>query len=374
MAASADQAGARVTSAGGGRRRPTVTDVARAAGVSVATAGRVLGDYGNVSAEMQAQVRAAAERLGYAPNVLARGMRSGSTGSIGFLGSDIANPFFATAMRGVCDVARVEGSEPILVNSDEGIEVERRAVNVLLARQIDGIIVSPASVTDVEHLKQARDHGVPVVLLDRHSPVLDADSVVIDNEAAAYRAVQHLLELGHRDIGLLARTDPDEAPQFDRHSKTKRIHVHGAARPSNDRIRGYVAAMQDAGIVIGDELLGHSPWSVADGMDQEADRLLARPNRPTAIFASDNRATQSAYTAARRHRLDIPRQLSLVGFDDLDWTTLVDPPVTVVAQSPMDMGRVAAELLFARIKGSDEPPQRRVLPTELLIRGSTRRL
>lgn len=366
--------GAGIERSGGGRRRPTVTDVAREAGVSAATAGRVLGGYGNVSPEMRQQVEAAAERLGYAPNVVARSMRSGSTGSIGFLGADIANPFFAAAMRGVCDVARERGYEPILVNSDNGIEVERRAVSVLLARQPDGIIVSPTSVTDVEHLKLAQDQGVPVVLLDRHSPVLEADSVVVDNEGAAYGAVRHLLDLGHREIGLMAWTAPEEGPEFDWHPETGLVQVRGAARPSIDRIRGYVAAMRDAGIVIRKGLLGYSEWSDSDGIGQEADRLLTQQVRPTAIFATDNHATQSAFVAARRHRLSIPDDLSLVGFDDLDWTTLVDPPITVVAQSPMAMGRIAAEMLFDRIKAGGGPPQRRVLPTELRVRGSTRAL
>jgi LacI family transcriptional regulator len=348
--------------------------VARLAGVSVATAGRVLGNYGTVKPDLQAQVRAAAEELGYSPNVVARSMRSGSTRSIGFIGADISNPFFAAAMRGVCDVAREEGYEPILVNSDDGIEVERRAINVLLAKQIEGVIVSPTSVTDVEHLKLAQDQGVPLVLLDRHSPVLEADSVTVDNEAAAYEAVRHLLDLGHRDIGLLAWTDPSEGPEIRRRGTTGPVVVEGASRPSVDRIRGYVAALQDAGITVGNDLLGYAPWNDSDGADREADRLLTLRRRPTAIFAADNLATRSAFVAARRRRLAVPADLSLVGFDDQDWTTLVDPAVTVVAQSPNDMGRVAAKILFNRIRGNEEPPERKVLDTALLVRGSTRQL
>lgn len=359
---------------GNGRRRPTVTDVARAAGVSVATAGRVLGDYGTVKPDLQARVRAAADELGYSPNVVARSMRSGSTRSIGFLGADIANPFFAAAMRGVCDIAREEGYEPILVNSDDGIEVERRAINVLLAKQIEGIVVSPTSVTEVEHLQLAQDQGVPLVLLDRHSLVLEADSVTVDNEAAAYEAVRHLIDLGHRDIGLLAWTDPIERPDIERSGADGRIVVHGASRPSVDRIRGYVAALQDAGIPVREDLLGCASWSDEGGADRQAERLLTLADRPTAIFAADNLATRSAFVAARREQLAIPADLSLVGFDDQDWTTLVDPAVTVVAQSPSDMGRAAAKILFGRIKGNEEPPERRVLSTELLVRGSTRPL
>jgi LacI family transcriptional regulator len=300
-------------------------------------------------------------------------MRSGSTGSIGFVGADIANPFFAAAMRGVCDVAREEGYEPILVNSDDGIEVERRAINVLLAKQIEGIVVSPTSVSDVEHLKLAQDQGVPLVLLDRHSAVLEADSVTVDNEAAAYQAVRHLIDLGHRDIALLAWTDPSEGPEI-RRSTTGRVVVHGASRPSVDRIRGYVAALQDAGIDVRDDYLGCASWSDDNGADREADRLLTLPRRPTALFAADNLATRSAFVAARRQKLAIPEDLSLIGFDDQDWTTLVDPAVTVVAQSPAEMGRVAAQMLFGRIKGNDEPPERRVLGTTLAVRNSTRPL
>lgn len=358
----------------GERRRPTVTDVAREAGVSVATAGRVLGDYGNVKPELSEAVRAAAERLDYSANVAARSVRSGRTRSVGFVGADISNPFFAAAMRGVCDVARDEGYEPILINSDDSSEVERNAVRLLLAKQIEGIVVSPTSISDVAHLTQAQDLGVPVVLLDRHSPALNADSVVVDNEAAAHQAVTHLLELGHRDIGLVAMTDPFEGPQLRHDPKSGQVQVHGPARPAVDRIRGYVTAIQDAGLQIRHDLLGNSPTQVGLTEQGEADRMLSLPQRATALFAADNFTTQNAFIAARRLGLDIPADVSLVGFDDLDWTVLVDPPITVVAQSPIDMGRRAAELLFHRIKGDHGPAQRIVLPTRLLMRRSTRQL
>src|SRR4051795_4081035 len=229
----------------GDRRKPTVTDVAREAGVSVATAGRALGNYGKVRPELRERVLATAERLGYSPNVVARSMRSGGTRSIGFVGVDISNPFFAIAMRGVCDVAREEGYEPILANSDDRIDIERTAVRVLLEKQVEGIVVSPTSVTDVEHLERAQSVGVPIVLLDRASAGLHADSVVIDNVGAARVAVDHLLDLGHRRIGLLASIDPAERPRFVLDGRTKRLTVRGVARPSIERIRGYLAALAD---------------------------------------------------------------------------------------------------------------------------------
>ncbi|GAB3973980.1 LacI family DNA-binding transcriptional regulator [Actinoallomurus acanthiterrae] len=354
-----------------GRRRPTVADVAREAGVSVATAGRALGNYGRVRDDLRERVQAAAARLGYEPNVVARSMRSGGTQSIGFVAADIANPYFAAAMRGVCDVAHEEGYEAILFNVDDRLDVERNAIKVLLEKQIDGIVVSPISVTDVGHLRHAQERGVPVVLLDRSTAGMDADSVVIDNEAAAHGAVAHLLELGHRRVGLVASVVPDEGPELVVREGTGRLGVQGAARPSIDRIRGYLAALDAYDAVSAPELVRFTLGDEIRQAEAEADALFALAEPPTAVFAADNVTTQGVFTAARRRGMKIPTEVSLVGFDDLDWTALVDPPVTVVAQSPMDMGRTAAERLFRRIKGEDRPGERIVLPTRLEVRSST---
>ncbi|MER7394930.1 LacI family DNA-binding transcriptional regulator [Streptomyces sp. NPDC000151] len=345
--------------------------MARAAGVSVATAGRALGNYGRVGDDLRDRVTAAADRLGYSPNVVARSMRSGSTRTIGFVGADISNPYFATAVRGVCDVARAQGYEAILTNSDDRLDDERAAVQVLLDKQVEGIVVAPTSVTDVRHLKHAQELGVPIVLLDRSSGVLDADSVVIDNAAAAYGAVAHLLTLGHRRIGLLACVDLDEGPEVAVRGSTGRLAARGAARPSTDRIRGYLAAVDEYLAASSAELVRYAGIGEVARAEQEADALLTLPQPPTAVFAADNVSTQCVFKAARRRGVAIPGDVSMVGFDDLDWTTLVDPPLTVVAQSPLDMGRTAAERLFARIKGDDLPGERIVLPTELIVRSST---
>lgn len=350
-------------------RQPTVADVAREAGVSVATTGRVLGNYGNVRGELREKVRAAADRLGYSVNAVARSMRSGSSRTIAFVGVDISNPFFAAAMRGLSDVARREGYEPILANTDDRHDTERAAVRVILEKQVEGIVISPTSVIEVDHLRVALERGLAVVLLDRHSSALDVDAVVIDNEQAARSAVEHLLALGHRDIALLASVYEHEGPTLSRDPVTGRVTVHGAARPSVDRIRGYVSALQDHGIVPDEKLIRYPP--LGQLTYQDAEELLGAHPHPTAVFATDDFVTQLAFRAARRLGRVIPDDLSLVGFDDLDWTTLVDPPLTVVAQSPLDMGRLAGERLFKRIRGSEEPAQLCVVPTELLVRAST---
>jgi LacI family transcriptional regulator len=340
----------------GRQRRPTVADVARTARVSVATAGRALGGYGYVRPETRARVQAAAQALGYSPNVVARSMRSGGTRSIGFVGSDIANPFFAEAMRGICDVANEEGYEAILTNSDERLDLEQLAVRTLLEKQVDGLVVAPSSVTQFGHLASARAQGVPVVLLDRHLPQLDCDSVVIDNQAAAHNAVTHLVGLGHRRIGLLASINAAEQPRIVPVESSRRLTAEGAGRPSVERIRGYLDALAEHQAPVSQDTMKYILSGHPGQADVPARELIGFRQRPSAVFATDNASTRSIFLAAKSE--GIPDELSLVGFDDLDWTTMVDPPISVVAQSPLRMGRVAAERLFARIKGDEQPGQR----------------
>ena len=352
----------------GSSRRPTVTDVARRAGVSVATAGRVLGGYGNVSPDRQDAVRTAAAELGYAPDGVARSMRSGGTRSIGFVAVDIANPFFAEALRGVADVAHEQGYETIVLNTDDGLDLERNAIRVLLEKRIEGIVVSPASVTDVSHLRAAQQRGVPVVLLDRSSTVLPADSVVIDNQRAAAEAVQHLLDAGHRKIGVVVSIDPAEPPELV--AVRGGYEVRGPSRPSVDRLRGYVSAVQAYGLAVQPKFVRLTPLADRLAAEQDLAELFTKRGAPTALFATDNIATHTAYATARRLHRAIPEELSLVGFDDADWTVLVSPPLTVIAQSPREMGRAAAQRLFARIQGDERKPTTTIVPTELVVRES----
>lgn len=339
--------------------------------MSVATAGRALGGYGYVGEETRERVIAAARALGYSPNVVARSMRSGSTRSIGFVGSDIANPYFAEAMRGICDVADREGYEAILTNSDERLDREQRAVRTLLDKRVEGLVVAPASVTSFDHLAAARHQGVPVVLLDRDLPKLDCDSVVIDNESAAFTAVSHLLGLGHRRVGLIAQVNATERPEVTPAEGDGHWWVTGADRPSTERVRGYLRALAARGVPVSPDAI---TWITGDHpaeAEAAARGLLGSPTRPTAVFATDNESTRRIFLAAKAVGLTVPDQVSLLGFDDLDWTVMVEPQISVVAQSPREMGRVAGERLFARIKGDEQPKRRIVLPTELLIRAST---
>jgi len=327
----------------------TIRDVARAAGVSTATAARALGGYGHSSPAARRKVSESARSLGYRPNVVARALVSRATTTVGLVVGDIENPFFAAAARGLADVMDAHGYTVLLANADEDAGRERRAVDALRARQVDGMVVVPAPEAAPEHLAELVSAGVPLVLLDRVVVGVDADSVLARNGAGARAAVAHLAGLGHRRIGVVS-----DSPEI---------------TSSAERIQGYRQALRAAGITPDPGLVSIGGPTRDDG-EAAALRLLDRPDRPTAVFTANNFMTVGALRAARSLGLRIPEDVALVGFDDLDWTTLVQPPVTVVRQPVADLGRVAGERLLRRLEGDDSPPRRIRLATSLIVRGS----
>jgi LacI family transcriptional regulator, galactose operon repressor len=327
----------------------TIRDVARAAGVSTATAARALGGYGHASPAARRKVSESARELGYRPNVVARALVSRATTTVGLVVGDIENPFFAAAARGLADVMDAHGYTVLLANADEDAGRERRAVDALRARQVDGMVVVPAPGASPEHLAELVTAGVPLVLLDRAVVGVAADSVLVRNVAGARAAVAHLAGLGHRRIGVVS-----DSPEI---------------TSSAERIQGYRQALRAAGIAPEPGLISIGGPTRDDG-EAAALRLLDRPDRPTAVFTANNFMTVGALRAARSLGLRIPADVALVGFDDLDWTTLVQPPVTVVRQPVADLGRVAGERLLRRLEGDTGPPKRIRLDANLIVRGS----
>ncbi|MBK1842945.1 LacI family DNA-binding transcriptional regulator [Azospirillum sp. YIM B02556] len=353
------------------RRRATIADVAKEAGVSAATAGRALGDYGYVREEIRERVRKAAEALGYRPNSLARSMITGRTNTIGVVGADIANPFFASAMRGIGDVARRDGFGTILTNSDEDVALEREAVGLLLQKQVDGIIVSPASPVDADHLIDAVQGGTPVVLLDRDVAGLAADAVLTDSVGASRTAVGHLLALGHRRIAIIAelRTALDkEWPNWIGAAAAPDVRM---LMPSGARLLGYIQAHEAAGVPVDPRLIrGTGSYDPATAREQTLATLRLDPP-PSAIFTVDNVMTHGAYQACRSLGIRIPEDLSFVAYDDMEWMTFVEPNITALSQPVYEMGKAAAELLIRRLRSPGIEPSRCLLDTTLIVRGST---
>jgi len=329
----------------------TIKDVARRAGVGQATAARALGPYGRVSARTRERVLTAADALGYHPNGLARSMVIGTTNTLGLVLADIENLFFARVARAIADVARRQGYTLLLANSDEDLALEQEAVRVLVEKRVDGLIVVPASSTDGSHLTPLIAQHRPLVLIDRSIEGIEADTIMVDNLAAAQDAVGRLTALGHRRIGMITSST--------------------TLATTAARIAGYRLALSEAGVATPDHWFRVADDTAASAQAATAALLaLPEPERPTALFATDSILTAGAFAAMQAAGLAIPDEISLIGFDDVEWMSMVRPTVTVVNQPVYELGKRAAERLIARISGDDSLPRRIWLETELIIRQS----
>ena len=221
-------------------RLVTIQDVAREAGVSKATAARVLGSYGTASPAVKEKVLAAARELGYRPNELARSMTTGRSRTIGVIVGDIENPYFGQAVRGISEVARAAGFDVILANSGEDVGKEQAAVRVLLGKRVDGLIVTPASMSETQHLESVQSQDVLWFCSIARIPGLKVDSVVTDDRAAAEAATQTLIDAGHRRIAYITATNSDDPIYRGPHQISLTTVM--------DRIEGFLAAASEAGI------------------------------------------------------------------------------------------------------------------------------
>lgn len=340
----------------------TVADVARSAGVSKATAARVLGGYGTVSDRVRDAVIAAAKKLDYRPNELARSMTTGRSGTIGVVVGDIENPFFSQAMRGITDVARLAGFTVILMNSGENVDAEKDAIRTLLAKRVDGLIVSVARESETDHLQEILRSGRPLALLDRGSSLLDVDTVIANDRDTAKDVTKRLIALGHRRIAYLTACDTAD------HTFRDPADIQtGSVRR---RIEGYLDVCRTA------EVPEAEHWVRVGATSPEATKaivteLLQAPVRPSAVIASDSVIGLAAFKASRALGLSVPRDLSLVSFHDADWTSVASPPITVVRQPVYQLGESATRLLVERLKEGEKGPARRiVLPMSLIERES----
>lgn len=352
---------------GKGLDHPTLGDVAAAAGVSRATAARALGGYGRVSEESREAVVAAAGRLAYRVNTLARSMITGTTHTIGVVIADIELSFFARAVRGITDVAQAAGFEVILANSDEDQSKERTAIGVLLEKRVDGLIVTPASIMDSGHLVDLVERGLPLVLLDRGARGVSCDTIVVDNRRAAQNAVSHLVRLGHRRIAIVLEAQPTlSAAELEGEDPGP-----AGAMPVVLREFGWAAALRSAGVRPTDDLIRRCRYD-RDAARQATAAALAMVDPPTAFFTTDEMMTLGALDAILAAGFNIPDEVSVIAFDDAAWTTLLRPPLTVVSQPLYELGATAARRLLARIVGGEEhQPGIEILSTSFLLRGST---
>jgi len=320
-------------------------DVARAAGVSLKTVSRVINNEPHVSPKTEAQVREVVARLGFRRNHIARSLRSSQTSaSIGLVIGDLANPFFSTIARAAEIVAEPRHFMLVAGSSDEDPERERELVSSLCQRRVDGLLIVPAG-KDHEYLVPELEMGTPMVFLDRPPVGIKVDSVVLDNRRGARRGVEHLLARGHRRVAMVS----DSSSIF----------------TMAERLRGYRAALVAAGIEEDASIVRIGPHRPEEA-EAAAHELLDLPDPPTAFFAGNNRATVGIIRALWERG----QEVDVVGVDDFELADMLPLPFVVVSHDPAEMGRVATELLFRRLDGDNTPPQKIVLPTELVARGS----
>ncbi len=331
-------------------RRPTVRDVAREAGVSPATVSNVLNYPHRVKPAKLAAVQDAIQKLDYVPSESARHLRSGRSHTIGLLLLDAWNPSFGDMARGVEDVLTQDNWTLIIGNSDRSVEREKTYLSVFEERQVAGIIFVPKDPSKFTN-GNVLVSPVPVVAMDATFPQDAIPSVSIDDVAGGESAMQHLLDLGHRDVVFIG--DPAEAD------------------PIQDRLDGVKRAINSGGAGINFEVV-KSPLSIEGGV-QAAEGLLKRKELPTAIIAAIDLIALGAIQKFQNVGVKIPEQLSICGYDDMSFSSRLAPPLTTVHRPHYDMGRVAAQLLTAVINDPDSQTASQRLVPSLAIRSSTRK-
>lgn len=307
---------------------PTVHDVAKRAGVAPITVSRVINNSGYISDATRKRVEATIKEIGYVPNTLARGLRSKRTNTLALIVTDITNPFFTLMARGVEDVAGNSNFAVIYCNTDKSETKEEKYANILAQRQVDGVLLVPAGGND-KTIKFFEANGISVVILDRRVSGVDKDFVCSDSKNGANLLVKLLIKLGHKQIAIIAGP--------------KNVST------STDRVAGYRRALKESGLSK-NELIYYGAFNQQGGYELTHQAMNYTP-RPTAIFGANNFIAIGVTKALRDLNLDVPRDVSVVGFDDLPESMLVRPFLTVARQPAYEMGRLATELLLKRISG-----------------------
>lgn len=342
------------TTQGGPPRRPSITDVARRAGVSVGTVSNVLNRPDNVAPATRDRVRSAIADLGFVRNASARQLRAGVIRTVGAVVLDIANPFYTEVVRGIEDRISADDYTLLLSASDEDTTREARYLSLQEEHGVHGIIISPTQASMAPVLAM-HERGVRFVLLDVPPEPVPMSTVGVDDARGAALAIDHLLELGHRRIALL------NGPDTIRPCVARRAGVHAALE----------AAGLDPQAVLTEVTVGALTID-AGGVGMS--RILALPpdRRPTATFCANDLTAVGALGALRRARVPVPSGMAVVGYDDIPIASLVTVPLTTVHQPTHTLGWTAADLLLrVGTNGSGADPQRVVFQPELVVREST---
>ncbi|WP_199425844.1 LacI family DNA-binding transcriptional regulator [Thermaerobacillus caldiproteolyticus] len=330
----------------------TIYDVAKQAGVSISTVSRVINNTGRISEKTRKKVLAVMEELHYQPSMVASALTGKRTRTIGLVIPDVANPFFSEIARKVEDRGRELGFNVLMCNTDNNPDTEEMYLSLLKQKSVDGIIIGTTT-KNYTVLNELLQEHFPIALIAQDIPELAIDVVRVDDFLGAYQAVSHLVSLDHKKIAIM---------------------LGNLSRTSDKyRLQAYRQVMEEHGLEYDEKFVIYTDYSMEDGK-RAALELLRSSLRPTAIFACFDSLAVGAYQAAKEVGLHIPGDLSVVGFDNTILATIVDPPLTTVAQPIDEMGRQVVDLLIREIEGEKSTKQRVILPPELIIRQSTKKL
>ncbi len=327
---------------------PTIRDVAEHSGVSPATVSRVLNNYPFIRPEVRDRVLEGIATLGYERNRVAQRLRATSSLMIGIIVSDITNPFLNTIMARVESEFFDRGYSVLMSNTGSDAEKELGYLSMMENEEVAGLVIVPHS-DNVNRLSELTARGLPIVVIDRRINDPKLDCVLSDNVAGARCAVEHLISLGHQRIG----------------------HIGGPVRVASGRERwqGYMQAMQEANLPVEERWVRFGNHQYQSGYENAVELMRACPEL-TALFIENNMMSLGALMALHDSHLRVPEDVALVGFDDLPWADVLNPPLTVVAQNTAEIGKRAAALLLERIEEPTLPSRIEVLETTLKIRVS----
>jgi LacI family transcriptional regulator len=327
----------------------TIKDVAREVGVSTATVSHVINKTRFVSEELRQRVLEAIRELNYQPNAIARSLVKRKTHTIGIIITDILNPFYTAIVRGIEDVTYKSGYSVMLCNTDEDPGKEILYIQILLEKRIDGLIISSA-IQDGVHPLASQLKEIPLVTIVRRIRGLACDAVLGDNRGGVYKGIDHLIRLGHRRIGMI--TGP------------------AGLSSGAERLEGYKEALNKHRIPMDDRWIKRGDFKRESGyaLTQE---ILRKGSPPTALFVGNNQMAIGALQVLHEMKIRIPKDISFISFDDMEWYALLDPPLTTVEHSPYLMGKAAGEMLLQRISKNRKNPKKVIIPSHLIIRKST---
>jgi DNA-binding LacI/PurR family transcriptional regulator len=344
-----------------------IRTIAEKANVSVATVSRVINDSDKVRQSTRKKVLDVISDLNYEVNAVARSLKLSKTKTIGLITGNILSSYWSIIARAVHDAATSNGYNIILCcNDDETADEELSYLTVLRSSRVDGIILSPTQ-NNITYLKMLMNSGIRIVFIDRLIDGIDSEAVLIDDEAGTYKGITYLIEQGYRRIGML------NGPK--------------GILTAEERLKGYLRALREAGIEPDEGLIKNGTWKKESG-ESFTRELLDGPIRPDAIFAANVELALGSLLQIRRMGMKVPDDIGFLTFSDYEWTTIIDPPLTVVDFSIASIGEKAVDLLMKKIRSQDVSAAVRhtahtgdaigkkviKVPTRLVVRGSTRRM